>query len=159
MNKRVYPYVIFLPKGSKYEVLRAVFGSSVPVDILKFALKRGFSEKIYQKDLIEDLGYSNKTIIEHLKALVELGILSEHMEKIESSGRAVWLKAYTLTDLGRWFALLLVEEENLSTKDKVEIACSVFRSYVKWIKELADKLGIDRGRLLEIFREEMGTVE
>lgn len=156
MDKRVYPYVIFLPKGSKYEVLRAVFGSSVPVDILKFALRRGFSEKIYQRDLIEDLGYSNKTIIEHLKALVDLGILDEHMEKTESSGRAVWLKAYTLTDLGRWFALLLVEEENLSTKDKVEIACNVFRSYVKWIKELANKLGIDKERLLEIFKEEMG---
>lgn len=61
--------------------LKAIFGSSVPVDILKFALRRGFSEKIYQRDLIEDLGYSNKTIIEHLKALVDLGILGEHMEK------------------------------------------------------------------------------
>ena len=48
--------------------LKAIFGSSVPVDILKFAL-------------IEDLGCSNKTIIEHLKALVDLGILGERMEK------------------------------------------------------------------------------
>ncbi|MCX8171598.1 MAG: ArsR family transcriptional regulator [Candidatus Bathyarchaeota archaeon] len=157
MKKRLYPYIIFLPKGSKYDVLRAVFGSSVPVDILNFALRRGVSEKIYQRDLIESLGYSNKTIIEHLKALVDLGVLSEHMEKNEVSGRAVWLKAYTLTDLGRWLALLLVEEENLSIKDKVEIACNVFRSYVRWIRELADKLGIDRGRLLEIFREEIGS--
>jgi len=27
---------------------------------------------------------------------------------------------------------------------------------VKWIKELTNKLGIDKERLLEIFKEEMG---
>jgi hypothetical protein len=36
------------------------------------------------------------------------------MEKAVSSGRTVWLKSYTFTDLGRWFAFLLVEEEKLS---------------------------------------------
>ncbi|MBS7649485.1 MAG: hypothetical protein QXK89_02035 [Candidatus Bathyarchaeia archaeon] len=155
MKGRLYPYVIFLPKSSKREVLRVIFGSSVPADILKFALKRGVSEKIYQKDLIEALGYSNKTVIEHLKALTELGILAEHMEKSEISGRVVWLKTYTLTDLGRWFALLLVEEENLPLEDKVDIACNVFRSYVRWMRELAEKLGIQKKELLRIFEEEM----
>lgn len=155
MKGRLYPYVIFLPKSSKREVLRVIFGSSVPVDILKFALKHGVSEKIYQKDLIEVLGYSNKTVIEHLKALTELGILAEHMEKSEISGRIVWLKTYTLTDLGRWFALLLVEEENLPLEDKVDIACNVFRSYVRWMRELAEKLGIQKKELLRIFEEEM----
>lgn len=155
MKGRLYPYVIFLPKSSKREVLRVIFGSSVPADILKFALKRGVSEKIYQKDLIEVLGYSNKTVIEHLKALTELGILAEHMEKSEISGRVVWLKTYTLTDLGRWFALLLVEEENLPLEDKVDIACNVFRSYVRWMRELAENLGIQKKELLRIFEEEM----
>ncbi|MBS7635715.1 hypothetical protein KEJ34_09640 [Candidatus Bathyarchaeota archaeon] len=155
MSARIYPYVIFLPKGSKHEVLRAIFGSSVPLDILKFALKRGVSEKIYQKDLIGVLGYSNKTVIEHLKALTELGILTEHMEKTEFLGRTVWLKTYTLTDLGRWFALLLVEEENLPVEDKIEIARNVFRSYVRWVRELTEKLGIEKKELLKIFEEEM----
>jgi len=156
MKGRLYPYVIFLPRGSKYEVLRAVFGSSVPVDILRFALKRGVSEKIYQRDLIESLGYSNKTIIEYLKTLVELGVLSECMEKTEVSKRTTWLKAYTLTDLGKWFALLLIEEENLSREDKIKIACNIFRSYLKWIKDLAEKLGIEREELAKIFKEEVG---
>ncbi|MEM1531187.1 MAG: hypothetical protein QXH19_03685 [Candidatus Bathyarchaeia archaeon] len=156
MAQRIYPYVIFLPKSSKYEVLRAVFGSSVPADILRFALNRGVFDKIYQKDLIENLGYSNKTVIEHLKVLTELGILGEHIEKAEFSGRTVWLKAYTLTELGRWFALLLVEEENLPREDKIKIAYNAFRSYVRWMRELADKLGIGKEELLKIFREEIG---
>lgn len=155
MSARIYPYVIFLPKSSKHEVLRAIFGSSVPVDILKFALKRGVSEKIYQKDLLRVLGYSNKTVIEHLKSLTELGILAEHMEKTEFLGRTAWLKTYTLTDLGRWFALLLVEEENLPVEDKIEIARNVFRSYVRWMRELTEKIGIEKKELLKIFEEEM----
>ncbi|MEM2342082.1 MAG: hypothetical protein QXX94_07845 [Candidatus Bathyarchaeia archaeon] len=155
MAAKIYPYVIFLPKSSKHEVLRTIFGSSVPVDILKLALKRGFSKKIYQKDLIESLNYSNKTIIEHLKSLTDLGILDEHMEKTEVSGRTVWLKTYTLTDLGRWFALLLVEEEDLPREEKIEIACNLFRLYIRWIRELVDKLGIKKEELLRIFEEEM----
>jgi transcription initiation factor IIE alpha subunit len=155
MRGRLYPYVIFLPRGIKREVLKAIFGSSVPVDILRFALERGVSEKIYQRDLIEKLEYSNKTVIEHLNALTELGILNEHMEKAESSGRTVWLKAYTLTDLGKWFALLLVEEEKLSREDKIKIAYNAFRSYMKWMRELAEKIGISKEELLKIFEEEM----
>lgn len=155
MSTGIYPYVIFLPKSSKYDVLRAVFGSTVPVNILRFALRKGVSEKIYQKDLIENLGYSNKTLIEHLKALVDLGILYEHMEKREVHGRSVWLKAYTLTDVGRWFALLLIEEEDLPKENKVEIACNVFRSYVRWIKKLAEDLGIDKEYFFKILEEEM----
>ncbi len=155
MKSRLYPYVIFLPKGSKYEVLRAMFSSSVPAEILRIALRHGVSERIYQKDLIESLGYSNKTIIEHLKALTDLGILTERMEKNEASGRTIWLKTYRLTDLGKWFALLLVDEENLSNEDKIAIACNAFRSYMKWIRELSERLGINRSDLQKIFEEEM----
>ncbi|MEM1514773.1 MAG: hypothetical protein QXT26_06985 [Thermoproteota archaeon] len=151
----VYPYIIFLPKSSKYDVLRAVFGSSAPVDILRFTLMKGVSEKIYQRELIENLSYSNKTLIEHLKALVDLGILNEHMEKKEVSGRTVWFKAYTLTDLGKWFALLLVEEESLPRENKIEILYNVFRSYIKWINKLAENLGVEKRDLLRIFEEEI----
>jgi len=155
MKERLYPYVIFLPKDSKQMVLRAIFGSMVPVNILKFSLRQGISEKIYQKDLIGSLGYSNKTIIEHLKTLTELGILDEHMEKVESAGRIVWLKSYILSDLGRWFALLLVEEESLPKEEKIEIVRNAFRSYTKWIRELSEKLGMSRGDFQKIFEEEM----
>lgn len=155
MTVRIYPYVIFLPKNSKHEVLRTIFSSSVPVDILKFVLKQGVSEKIYQKDLIKSLGYSNKTVIEHLKALNDLGILDEQMEKTNIAGRTVWLKTYKLSDLGKWFALLLVEEENLPKEDKIEIARNAFRLYVRWMKQLSDKIGIEKNDLKKIFEEEM----
>jgi len=155
MKERLYPYVIFLPKARKQRVLRTIFGSMVPVDILKFSLRQGISEKIYQKDLIKNLDYSNKTIIEHLKMLREMGVLEEHMEMVESAGRTVWLKYYHLSDLGRWFALLIVEEESLSREEKIGIVENAFLSYTKWIKELSQKLGMDKEDLLKIFDEAM----
>jgi len=155
MKERLYPYVIFLPKDRKQRVLREIFGSTVPIDILKFSLKQGISEKIYQKNLVESLSYSNKTLIERLKTLTELEILEEHMEKVVSAGRTVWLKYYTLSDLGRWFALLLVEEESLTKEQKIEIIRNAFRSYTKWIRELSEKLAISREDLSKIFEEEM----
>ncbi|MEM3056087.1 MAG: hypothetical protein QW639_02530 [Candidatus Bathyarchaeia archaeon] len=155
MNERLYPYVIFLPKDRKRRVLEAVFGSEVPVEILRFAIGKGIFEKIYQKELISTLNYSNKTIIDHLKALTGLKIVDEHIEKSESSGRAVWVKYYTLTDLGRWFALLLVEEEHLSNEEKREIIRNAFRSYTRWVIELSQKLGVGREELSRIFNEEI----
>ncbi len=158
MVERLYPYVIFLPRERKRRVLKAVFGSEVPVEILRFAMRKGIFEKIYQKDLISTLNYSNKTIIDHLKALTELTILDEHIEKSESSGRIVWVKYYTLTDLGRWFALLLVEEESLSDMEKREIIMNAFRSYTRWVLELSKRLGVGREELFRILDEEVGMV-
>ena len=155
MKDRLYPYLIFLPISRKEKVLRAIFGSKVPVDILKFSLKQGITEKIYQKDMINNLSYSNKTLIERLKTLTKLGILTEYMEKSVSASRTVWLKYYLLSDLGRWFALLLVEEANLSKEEKVEIVHNAFRSYIQWIKELSKKLELNRKDFNKIFKDEM----
>lgn len=155
MRMRLYPYVIFLPKERKQKVLRAIFGSKVPIDILKFSIDQGVSKKIYQKDLIKKLDYSNKTIINHLKNMTSLRILEESMEKIESDDRAVWLKYYVLSDLGRWFALLLIEEESLPNEEKIEIVCDALRSYTRWIRKLSESLGMKRETLKEIFNEEI----
>lgn len=155
MSETLYPYIVFLPAKRKQKVLRAIFGSKVPIDILKFSIDQGISEKIYQKNLIESLSYSNKTVISHLKTMTDLGILKENMEKIESDSRIVWMKYYVLSDLGKWFALLLAKENALSRDEKAEIVRSVFRSYVKWVKELSEKLHVNKEVLRDIFLKEM----
>ena len=154
-KKEVYPYIVFLPPEEKSWVLKAVFGSEIPIDILKFSIKQGISKKIYQKDLMEALPYSNKTMIEHLKLLTKRGILKESMEKNESRGRAVWVKYYRLSDIGKWFALLLAEKTDLTDTEKTEILCNIFKSYVRWVKETSQKLGVPKEVLQEIFRREM----
>jgi hypothetical protein len=155
LNKNLHPYVVFLPSEQKGKILSAIFGSKATVDVLKFSLSQGISNKIYQKDLIRKLTYSNKTIIENLKSLTKLGVLREDMEKIEKQGRIVWVKAYQLSDAGKWFALLLAEEKELSEKEKAEIFQNVFRAYIKWSKDLSEKLHVNRKTLEKIFTEEM----
>lgn len=77
------------------------------------------------------------------------------MEKIKKDGRIVWVKAYQLSDVGRWFALLLAEEKDLSEKEKAEILQSIFRTYIKWVKDLSEKLHVNKEKLEEIFIDEM----
>ena len=157
MSEKLHPYVVFLPTEKKDKILSAIFGSKAGVDILRFALKQGIARNIYQKDLVRRLNYSNKTIIENLKTLTKLGVLTELMEKNEKDGRIIWVKVYQLTILGKWFALLLAEESEISEQEKAEILQSLFRTYVKLVKGLAEELGINKKMLEEIFKEEMKT--
>jgi predicted ArsR family transcriptional regulator len=155
LSVKLHPYVVFLPAEQKDKILSAIFGSKAGVDVLRFSLKQGIAKNIYQKDLVKRLNYSNKTIIANLKALTKLGVLTEDMEKNEKEGRTIWVKAYELTDLGRWFALLLAEEKELTETEKSEILQSLFRTYVKLVKDLAEELNIDKDSLEEIFKQEM----
>ncbi len=155
MTEKLHPYVLFLPVEKKDKILSAIFGSKAGVDVLRFSLKQGISKTIYQKDLVKKLNYSNKTIIGNLKALTKLGVINESMEKNEKEGRIIWIKTYHLTNLGRWFALLLAEETEITETEKSEILQSLFRTYVKQVKNLAEEIGINKKMLEETFREEM----
>jgi len=146
---------VFLPTEQKTKILSAIFGSRSAVDTLRFSLSQGISNKIYQKDLVKKLPYSNKTIIGNLKSLTNLGVLMEEMEKTEKDGRIVWVKTYQLSDVGKWFALLLAEEKDLSEEEKAEILQNIFRVYIKWVKTLSEKLHINKKLLEKIFMEEM----
>ena len=155
MVTELHPYVVFLPADEKNKVLSAIFGSKAAVDLLKFSLEQGIAKSIYQKDLVQRLNFSNKTIIENLKTLTKLGVLDEAMEKNEKEGRIIWVKAFKLTDLGKWFALLMANEEELSEQEKVEIMQNLFRIYVKMVKGLAEKLHVNKNMFEDIFKEEM----
>jgi predicted transcriptional regulator len=155
LKDSLHPYVVFLPSDEKTRILNAIFGSKAAVDILRFSLNQGLSSRIYQKDLVSRLSYSNKTVIENLKTMTKLGILKEEMEKNTKTGRIVWVKAYQLSDAGRWFALLLAEEKDLSTKETAEILQNLFRAYIRWVKNLSKKLQISNKELEKIFVDEM----
>lgn len=155
VSEKLHPYVIFLPTEKKDKILSAIFGSKAGVDILRFSLKQGIAKNIYQKDLVKTLNYSNKTIIENLKTLTQLVVLNESMEKNDKEGRIIWIKVYQLTNLGKWFALLMAEEKELTETEKAEILQSLFRTYVKQVKRLAEQVGINKKMLEETFREEM----
>ncbi len=155
LESDLYPYVVFLPSNNRIRILRAIFGSKAAVEILRFSLKQGIENKIYKKDLVNRLKYSNKTIIKNLKSLTSLGILNESMEKAERETALVWVKVYELSESGKWLVMLLTKEDDLSTVQKAEILRDLFRTYVKWVRRFSEKLGIDKNFLSEVFAEEM----
>jgi hypothetical protein len=105
--------------------------------------------------LLEKLAYSNKTIIENLKTLTKLGVLTEEWRKQNMKGARFGLKPIRLSDIGKWFALLIAEEKELSDGEKAEILQNIFRSYIRWVKNLSEKLHVKRKRFKKIFDEEM----
>lgn len=151
----LFPFVVFLPIDRKNKILRAIFGSKAAVEILNYSLAKGISNKIHQQDLIRKLPYSNKTVIKNLKSLTKLEVLFEDMEKVEREGRTLWVKTYRLSDIGKWFALLLAEEKELSTKEKAEILQNIFTRYVKWVKTFSENLHVSRESLEKMFKEAM----
>lgn len=150
-----HPYVVFLPSKQKTRILSTIFGSKASVDVLKFSVNQGISAKIYQKDMVKRLSYSNKTVIENLKSLTKMGVLKEEMEKDEKNGRTVWVKSYQLSDSGKWFALLLAEDKDLSRTEKAKILQTLFKSYVEWVKKLSKKLQISKKTLEDTFASVM----
>ena len=155
LTEESHPYIVFLPSEQKTRILSAIFGSKASVDVLKFSLNQGISAKIYQKDMVKRLSYSNKTVIENLKSLTKMGVLKEEMEKGEKNGRTVWVKSYRLSDSGKWFALLLAEDKDLSRTEKAKILQTLFKSYVEWVKKLSEKLQIDKKTLEDTFASVM----
>jgi hypothetical protein len=155
LNSELHPYVVFLPTNLKTKILTGIFGSKVAVDILKFSLHQGIENKIYQKDLVKRLNYSNKTVIQSLKTLTKLGVLGKEMEKANVNKRKVWVKTYQLSDSGRWFAMLLAEEKDLSQKEKSDILLDLFRAYVRWVRSLSEDLNIEKKVIAQVFGEEM----
>ncbi len=149
------PYVVFLPSRKRAAVLSAIFGSNTAIDILKFALEQGISSKIYQKELLIKLDYSNKTLIGNLKSLTKLGILTEQMERVRRNKHVTWVKAYKLSEAGRWFALLIARESDLSNEEKATILQNLFRTYILWVKDLSRRLHVDKKVLENAFVEEM----
>jgi len=115
LGLEMYPYVVPLPLGREERLtfLQAAFGSGTRLDILSMIMDRGLEERVYEKELIEGLPYSNKTVIKHLGIMVKSGILAEGMERVRRKDRFVWVKWFQLTEVGGWIALLLSTPENL----------------------------------------------
>ena len=139
--KKQYILAMFLMETDKQEeylrLLQAFMSRCQQMDRGIFVVRPNEMKRVMKtyeqvkEDLIRKLSYSNKTLIEHLKELTRLGILIEDMEKVKKSGRILWLKNYVLSDLGRWFALLIQKEEKISLTEKKEIICNTFRQYIR----------------------------
>jgi len=144
--EKFWPYILPLPKktAQQYRVLLSAFGSKLSLEILKRASPE---KKVYQRDLIATLPYSNKTVIDYLSKLVSTGILESGMEKVKVKKRTIWAKWYSPTPLGRWFALLLLPTDEFGLDESKRTLSEIFDIYSENASELSLKLGLSPGAL------------
>jgi len=140
--KFLWPYILPLPIGRKERdrVFQAVFGSKAALEILK---KTSPNKRVYQKELISELDFSNKTIIEALKKLISAGVLEQGMERRRERGRTVWTKWYMPTPQGKWLALLLQSPADISRGEAGEIVTELFMMYMENIIKLCADYDIE----------------
>jgi len=139
--EKFWPYILPLPKktAQQYRVLLSAFGSKLSLEILKRASPE---KKVYQRDLIATLPYSNKTVINYLNKLVSTGILESGMQRIKAKNRTIWAKWYSPTPLGRWLALLLLPTDEFGLDESKRTLSEIFDIYSENVSELCLKLGL-----------------
>jgi len=139
MKEEYMPYIIFLPPRHEDQIflLNSVFGSKIKLEILS---EFCFKEEIYQKELIEKLPYSNKTIITHLKELVKLEILNEKMVKKDGK----WLKIFKVNAPMKWLVLLLRNPETIPKEEMKKIIAGFLNDYIKSVLRISEHYGMDK---------------
>ena len=139
--EKFWLYILPLPKktAQQYRVLLSAFGSKLSLEILK---RTSPEKKVYQRDLITTLPYSNRTILDYLNKLVSTGILESGMERIKVKNRTIWAKWYSPTPLGRWFALLLLPTDDFGLNESKRTLSEIFDIYSENVSELCLKVGL-----------------
>ena len=140
-SKRIWPYVLPFPLDTeKRALIWSTFQSRVGLQILK---TMSIEERAYQHDLIRQLPYSNKTIIEYLKKMVRATVLEEGRKTSTERGRTVWVKWYKPTSLGKWLILFLRTPEEVPPSLTKTIIEELFHLYSSSIVEVCQRYDMD----------------
>jgi len=150
---KVWSYILPLPVESveQLKVLLSVFSSEITIEILRNVRIEG---KTYQKELLEELPYSSKTVIGKLKQLVSAGVLREGLEQRKTKGKTVWVKWYTPTFIGRWIITLLTPPEEIDPEKFSALSKELFRLYAGSLAEFCLRYKSGLGEYHDILDKE-----
>jgi len=139
-EERVWPYVLPFPIDAKqrrriWNILQSRVGMSI-------LTRLRLDGRTYQRELIKQTTYSNKSIIEYLKKMVSAGILDHGVESVQADKKRVWVKWYAPTKLGRWFILFLKNPDDIPSDLARETIEELFQLYSSSIVEVCEKYGL-----------------
>jgi len=139
-EERVWPYVLPFPIDAKQRrLIWNILQSRVGMSILTRLSLEG---RTYQRELIRQTSYSNKSIIQYLKKMVSAGILEEGMEQVVAQMKRIWVKWYTPTQLGKWFILFLKNPDEIPSDMARKTIEELFQLYSSSIVEVCEKYGL-----------------
>ncbi len=150
MEENLYPYLILLPNDPKSQkkILSTIFGS----DIAQSLIINIASGVEFQKDLIKKLTFSNKTIINYLRDLVDLNILEENSTTVGGYRRLF----YKLTKMGEWFSSLVVYRDYKPEEFK-GILEELFQMYLKHAIGLLLENKFKQDKIRDIFESTLSS--
>lgn len=156
-EEQVWPYVLPFPLDVKQRrMIWSIVQSRVGMAILT---RLKVDTRTYQRELIKQTTYSNKSIIEYLKKMTVAGILDQGKEAVKSEDKHVWVKWYVPTRLGRWLILFLKNPDEIPsdlTKKTIE---ELFQLYSSSIVEMCMKYGLNLDFFHKILDEQAHGVK
>jgi len=150
-ENRVWPYVLPFPlDAQKRKLIWSFLQSHVGMSILA---QMKIDDRTFQHNLIEQLPYSNKSIIKYLKQMAQAGVLEEGVERFKEKGKATWMKWYTPTNLGKWLILFLTPPKQIQPELAKRTIEELFRLYSSSIVEVCEKYGFKIDSFQQVFDE------
>jgi hypothetical protein len=152
-EERVWPYVLPFPIDAKQRrLIWSILQSRVGMSILTNLKLDG---RTYQRELIRQTSYSNKSIIQYLKKMASVGILEEGMESIVARNKHIWVKWYKPTQLGKWFILFLKNPDEIPSDLARKTIQELFELYSSSIVEVCEKYGLSLDFFHQILDERL----
>ncbi|MHA2423732.1 MAG: carbohydrate kinase family protein [Candidatus Thorarchaeota archaeon] len=141
--ERLLPYLLFLPLDltEKQEFIRIILAPKVAAAVLSSFDKDG---RVLQRNLIEDLPYSNKSILSYLSSLKKVGLVTSGTT-VYHGKRVVY---HDLTKTG--WSLARVFFEGLPS-DVHELTSYLLEDYLTHLVTLFQELGISSSTLFDVF--------
>jgi sugar/nucleoside kinase (ribokinase family) len=142
-NEHHWPYLLFLPAESETrdEFIRTVMASRVARSVLSSFHEDG---RVLQRDLVENLRHSNKSVLSYLKTLNRFGLITT-ATTIHNGKRVVY---HELTKSG--WGLARFYSEGLPS-DIEALTAFLLEDYLTRLTTLYKDLGIPESRLFDIF--------
>ncbi|MFX1260779.1 MAG: carbohydrate kinase family protein [Promethearchaeota archaeon] len=142
-QENLWPYVMFLPEelDRKQLFIKKVLASKVASGVLASFDDNGMA---LQRDLVQALPYSNKSILSYLNALKEFGLITT-ASSVEGGKRVVF---HTLTKIG-WGVARLFSASLPS--DLGELTASLLEDYLSSLVSLYRQRGLDSSAIFEVF--------
>lgn len=144
-NKKgsLWPYLLFLPDDSntRDDFIRSVLASRLARTVLSRFDDTG---RVLQRDLVEDLPHSNKSILAYLKILGKFGLITTGTT-VHNGKRVVF---HELTKNG--WSLARFYFEGLPS-DVEELTAFLLEDYLKMLATMYREQGIPESTLFEIF--------
>ncbi len=154
-HKGYWPTIIPLPidRRERERLVTTLFSSKLGLRILSEIALEGCA---CQRDIINALKeHSNRTVIEALRKLVELGLLKEYIVVRKSGMRRVRMKCYRLTETGRWFSLLFRDPKDLDKHTLRLTLRGLLGDVVEKVMQHQEHLGLSSDDVLRIFCEKI----